>query len=319
MRFLKPVAFGMHTHAYNMITKIQFIAFCFGLLLTGQALEAQYITVPADNEIFFRDNGQIRSLDHAHRILFRRSENIMEFREFGRIVFSSGATNGESTSRMTILDNGNVGIGTTNPQTSFSLGASNGKRMLVYDNAAIQAGFGVDMSGSSRELSIFHPSSNGSDGDISLGKHLESSGQYTENMRIQGNGNVGIGTNAPNAKLAVNGDVAAKKIKVTQTGWPDYVFQTGYQLPSLVELEKYIQLHHHLPEVVSADEVEKNGLDLGNNQAALLQKIEELTLYAIEQNKQLMEQLKRQAAADKKIELLQQELNALKQTVKRDK
>jgi hypothetical protein len=106
-------------------------------------------------------------------------------------------------------------------------------------------------------------------------------------------GNVGIGTVNPQAKLAVNGDIYAKKVKVTQSGWPDYVFQTNYRLRPLSEIEQYIQQYHHLPGISSATEVEKNGLDLGENQAAMLQKIEELTLYIISLNKEV-EILKKQ-------------------------
>jgi len=106
---------------------------------------------------------------------------------------------------------------------------------------------------------------------------------------------VGIGTSNPQAKLAVNGDIFAKKIKVTQTGWSDFVFLPSYQLPKLAEIEQYIQQHHHLPEIPSASEVEKNGLDLGQNQAGLLQKIEELTLYIINMNKEV-ESLKKQVS-----------------------
>jgi hypothetical protein len=109
-------------------------------------------------------------------------------------------------------------------------------------------------------------------------------------MYVKQGGNVGIGTTNPQAKLAVNGDVAARLFKTTVTGWPDFVFAKDYSLPSLQKVEAYIQSHHHLPEIPSAKEVEANGLDLGANQAKLLQKIEELTLYLIEQDKRLRAQ-----------------------------
>ncbi len=114
-------------------------------------------------------------------------------------------------------------------------------------------------------------------------------GYGTSSIQYMG-GNVGIGTATPQAKLAVNGDVFAKKVKVTQTGWPDYVFDSSYQLPGLTEVASFIKKYKHLPGITSAAEVEREGLDLGNNQAGLLKKIEELTLYAIEQDKQLQQQ-----------------------------
>jgi hypothetical protein len=101
-------------------------------------------------------------------------------------------------------------------------------------------------------------------------------------------GNVGIGTTSPGSyKLAVEGTIGARRVKVTQAAWADYVFDSTYQLASLQEVEQFIQQNKHLPDVPSAAEVKKEGLDLGDNQAVLLKKIEELTLYIIEQNKQL--------------------------------
>jgi len=76
---------------------------------------------------------------------------------------------------------------------------------------------------------------------------------------------------------------------VTQTGWADYVFDAGYQLPSLKEVEEFIKTNKHLPGVASAKEVEEKGVDVGNNQAVLLKKVEELTLYMIDLKKEIDE------------------------------
>ncbi|MBO9205411.1 MULTISPECIES: hypothetical protein [Niastella] len=129
--------------------------------------------------------------------------------------------------------------------------------------------------------------------------YVNSRGLYYENTAFLNGeginyfkGSVGIGTVNPQAKLAVNGDIYSKKVKVTQTGWPDYVFHTTYRLRPLSEVEQFIKLHHHLPEVPSAADVKKDALDVGDNQATLLKKIEELTLYIISLNKEV-EGLKR--------------------------
>lgn len=108
-------------------------------------------------------------------------------------------------------------------------------------------------------------------------------------MSILGNGRVGIGTTNPQNLLDVNGTIRAKEIKV-ETGWADFVFHPTYKLKTLTEVEKYINKNGHLEEIPTALEVEKNGVNVGEMQAKLLQKIEELTLYTIEQNKKLEKQ-----------------------------
>ncbi|PWG78035.1 hypothetical protein [Pararcticibacter amylolyticus] len=88
-------------------------------------------------------------------------------------------------------------------------------------------------------------------------------------------------------KLAVNGNIRAKEIKVEAGNWPDYVFTPENKRPTLSELEDFVQTNRHLPGIPSASEVKDNGVNLGEMNTALLKKVEELTLYIIEQNKKL--------------------------------
>ena len=109
-------------------------------------------------------------------------------------------------------------------------------------------------------------------------------------------GNVGIGTNIPQYKLAVNGTIGAKDVIVTNTGWADYVFRPGYRLRPLSEVGAYIQAHRRLPDIPSEAEVKEKGVSVGEMQAKLLAKIEELTLHMIQQekeNRELRERLAR--------------------------
>lgn len=122
-----------------------------------------------------------------------------------------------------------------------------------------------------------------------LGMWRFSNGSWSEAMRIGSDGNVAIGTTDPKGyKLAVAGNVIAEKIKVkTYANWPDFVFNADYRLPSLQQLEAFIAANKHLPEIPSAKEIEENGHDLGEMNKKLLQKVEELTLYLIDLQKQV--------------------------------
>jgi hypothetical protein len=131
-------------------------------------------------------------------------------------------------------------------------------------------------------------------------------------------GNVGIGT-VDNAswtlatstyKLAVNGSAIATSMVVKlQANWPDYVFKNGYHLPSLSDVKAYIDQNHHLPDMPSEQEVTDKGLNLGEINKQLTKKVEELTLYLIEQNKQLGEQ-------KKVIQSLQEQIDKLSEAIK---
>ncbi|WP_314060285.1 hypothetical protein [Empedobacter brevis] len=118
-------------------------------------------------------------------------------------------------------------------------------------------------------------------------------------MIILGNGNIGIGTLNPDAKLAVKGNIHAQEVKVDLAVPADYVFQkyyTGssllnpsYQFKSLEEIKAFTAKNHHLPDLPSAKEIQENGLKVGEMNNLLLQKIEELTLHLIEQNEKIEE------------------------------
>ena len=105
-------------------------------------------------------------------------------------------------------------------------------------------------------------------------------------------GEVAIGTNTvPSGyQLAVDGDIRTREIRVDQDNWPDYVFDEDYDLPTLEEIKSFIEANGHLPNIPSAEEVTKNGADLGKMDRLLLEKIEQLTLFAIQQNRLLEKQ-----------------------------
>jgi hypothetical protein len=139
---------------------------------------------------------------------------------------------------------------------------------------------------------------------------------YTDKFRVTAAGKVSIGasnTSDVDYKLFVDKGIKTQKVKVTQAGWPDYVFHQQYKLPSLIEVEKFIKANNHLPEVPSAKEIETDGLNLGDNQATLLKKIEELTLYAIDANKKIEQQQKLVEQQQQQINLLQQQSEIIKQ------
>jgi len=114
-------------------------------------------------------------------------------------------------------------------------------------------------------------------------------------------GNMGIGKKKPTDKLEVNGQIHAKSVKVDLQEWADDVFDKDYKLLSLCEIENHILQKGHLPEVPNTEEVLQNGINLGEMNTILLQKIEELTIHLI--------------TKDKEINALRQDLKKLSQDV----
>jgi hypothetical protein len=122
-----------------------------------------------------------------------------------------------------------------------------------------------------------------------------------ESMRIGSDGRVAIGTSYPATgyKLSVAGKVICEEVNVKyQAYWPDYVFNKDYKLSPLSDVENYIVKNNHLPNMPDAAEIQKNGIPIGEMQKKMMEKIEELTLYII--------------AQDKKINALESKLNSKK-------
>lgn len=116
-------------------------------------------------------------------------------------------------------------------------------------------------------------------------------GDLVERVSIlAGSGNVGIGTANPgNYKLNVSGKIRADEIVVNTSG-ADFVFAPEYKLATLSEVDSFIKENNHLPGMASADEMKEYGISVSEMQTKLLQKIEEMTLYLLEQNKKMNDQ-----------------------------
>ena len=206
------------------------------------------------------------------------------------------------TPTMTLkAENGNIGIGTTSPSEKLEIvdvepslrirSTDANKKTTIKLDWGIANNAGLHLSYHPNSAISFidakYASTTGQAfGDIQFRRSI--SGVMTPTMTLKAeNGNIGIGTTTPTEKLSVDGTVLAKKVRVSLAGadWPDFVFEPNFKLRTLNELEAYVQANKHLPEVPTAKEVEKDGLDLGKMDATLLQKVEELTLYLIQENK----------------------------------
>lgn len=214
--------------------------------------------------------------------------------------------------------NTRVGIGTTNPQYPIDITGS-AKITGQYRVLGNYPAFWLEETGNDQRGALFIYYNNslqinsrqtGFGGDNGA-KYLFNMNAPNYTIRTTSVGNVGIGlSTTPSAKLHVNGDAIVEgtlyadgKIwgeeveVVSSVTWPDYVFESDYNLMSLTELESFIQTNGHLPNIPKAEEAEQ-GIRLGEMNAKLLQKIEELTLHMIEQQKQI-EELKAQIEAEK--------------------
>jgi len=185
------------------------------------------------------------------------------------------ATRGTNTFIGNQTVNGNLGIGTSSPESPLTVYG-----ISTFYPRRIGAG-------DARQFFINHSFSN-PDFINNLYPIILATGGGNQPLILDA-ARVGIGTANPDSRLAVNGTIHSKEVKVDMIGWPwpDFVFKKEYNLPTLAEVEKHINEKGHLENIPSEEEVLKNGINLGEMNAKLLQKIEELTLYMIDQNKNI--------------------------------
>lgn len=174
-------------------------------------------------------------------------------------------------------------------------------------NAVDMYGFGIENGALYAKTPNFHRWYIGKNSDLGISTKMELS-----NTMLYVADKIGIGTKDTKLyALAVAGKIVSEEVKVAlQTSWPDYVFKKEYDLPSLMDVEMYIKKEGHLKNIPSEEEVLKNGINLGEMNAKLLQKIEELTLYIIEQQKKNDQQ-------NLEIELLKKENESFRNIMER--
>lgn len=207
-----------------------------------------------------------------------------------------------SNTSLSISNNGNLGIGTTSPNATLQIGDSNNS-----GNPTVET--------ETKRLSLAPVTHSGSDWffttrDNNPYANLDIGYSSNKTITLRHDGNVGIGSPNPTSKLTVAGNINSREVKVSVDAGADFVFEKDYALPSLQEVEKFVTENKHLPEIASAKEMQREGINLSEMNIKLLQKIEELTLYVIEQNNQLKLQRK-------KIEKQNQEFKILKTKIKK--
>lgn len=203
---------------------------------------------------------------------------------------------------------GKVGIGKSDPTTLFEVyGASNPSVIVSSPNAKLEIGVATTNSGyasfarngnvvlrilggiNEEKGMLFNLGNDLGDGRSYFKFGDERNGGWFSiynNKKAIINGSVGIGTSNPSMPLEVNGKIRAKEI-IVESGWADFVFNSDYYLPTLSEVESHINYHGSLPGMPTESEVKENGIGLSEMNTKLLQKIEELTLYMIQQNKEI--------------------------------
>jgi len=234
----------------------------------------------------------VASVSHANPAIWRETGRINNNPYVGNSVnFTIDCNTDPANSRFRIRAINTYGLSTQN--------------LTVYIKVtAVNFGTFTALNATGNDLTVtkFLPMT--SDWDLYVGNVFTTSGASLAIKAIQ-NGNVGIGTANPTSKLTVAGNIASREVKVTVDAGADFVFEKNYNLPSLDSVDNFIKENKHLPEIASAAEMQKDGINLSEMNIKLLQKIEELTLYLIEMKKDNIKQnneidnLKKQLSSEK--------------------
>lgn len=319
----------MKTQLFSMALLVSSLAF------SQQAQTFSEVTVQAYSPTIYlkrsvNDGGFIRGIQTQ----YLNGDNGWFFGDLhgSQWVVSKGDYNDR---KLVVNDNGNVGIGTVSPNSKLHIAQDNTNNQ----NLSLGKFTSVGQTGGSAIVSLAYNSTTanlevnstysgsgfryGTYGDFNIENEITTPDfgaiNFITNKKVQ----LAI---KPNGNALLQGKFEAKEVKVTLTPTADFVFDEKYDLPKLEEVEKHIKEKKHLPEIASAKVMEKEGVNVGEFQIKLLQKIEELTLYSIEQNKQIKQQseqlkhlkdeneaLKAQSA---KIEKLEQQVQQLLSTQK---
>jgi len=198
-----------------------------------------------------------------------------------------------------ILSSGNLGLGAT-PSQKLHISGGN----VLIDNAGTPTIYtGTGASELNRYLLLMNSSGTSSTSGLKAGGVLVADATTYANPGkndLVVKGKVAINTASSNYTLGVNGKIGARDLQIEGTSWSDYVFADDYELPTLQEVEKYIREHKHLSEIPSEAEVKENGYSVKDLDVVLLKKVEELTLYVIEQQKQIDDLKKKLEEKEKK-------------------
>lgn len=253
----------------------------------GIYYNAYWDTVSSSKKSMAAGYGSILEMDPATGNLFYNTTNV-----------ATGA--GQTMTpvlRMTITNAGKMGIGTTSfnnmlhvregasgltgyGQATGVFEANHENYINILSPSGLQSGILFGTNGSNVHGGIIY-----NDGSTVSGLQFRTNGNLTR-MVVTNSGNIGVGTLSPAYKLDVCGTIRSKEVRV-ETGWCDYVFADNYKLRPLEEVESFIKENKHLPDVTKGSIIETEGLEIGKVSSQMIRKIEELTLYVIELQKQV--------------------------------